>query len=128
MAQLADSATEGTHLVLSSDDVGNLLCEFGHPDVCSARAKLLSPFSRRERRQDLEQGQRPENRKENRTRREKSSQNGYSDGNGIDVRSLIQIFVFSLMETHGQCERDFENCPVQDPVFPSKVPFFFRPV
>jgi hypothetical protein len=94
MAQLADSATEGTHLVLSSDDVDNLLCEFGHPDVCSARAKLLSPISRRERRRDLEQGQRRENRKENGTRQEKSGQNGYSDGNGIDVPSLIQILVF----------------------------------
>ncbi len=90
----ADSASKGTHLVLSSDDVGNLLCEFGHPDVCGARAKLLSPISRRERRRDLEQGQRRENRKENGTGREKSGQNGYSDGNGIDVRSLIQILVF----------------------------------
>jgi hypothetical protein len=94
MAQLADSATEGTHLVLSSDDVGNLLCEFDHPDVCSACAKLLSLISQRERRRDLEQDQRRENRKENGTRRERSGQKGYSGRNGIDVRSLIQILVF----------------------------------
>ncbi len=86
----ADSASKGTHLVLSSDDVGNLLCEFGHPDVCSARAKLLSPISRRERRRDLEQGQGRENGKENGTRREKSGQNGYSDGKGIYVRFIMQ--------------------------------------
>ena len=91
---MTDSATKGTHLVLSSDDVGNLLCEFGHFNVCSARAKLLSPISRRERRRDLEQGQRRENGKEDGTRREKSGQNCYSDGNGIDVRLLIQILVF----------------------------------
>ncbi len=90
----ADSATKGTHIVLSSGEVSNLLCAFGHSNVCSARAKLLSPISRRERRRDLEQGQRRENRKENGTGREKSGQNGYSDGNGIDVRLLIQILVF----------------------------------
>jgi hypothetical protein len=93
-AALADLATKGTHLVLSSNDDGNLLCAFGHPDVSSARAKLLSQISRRERRRDLEQGQRRENRKENGTGRGKSGQNGYSDGNGIDVRLLIQILVF----------------------------------
>jgi hypothetical protein len=35
---------------------------------------------------------------------------------------------FALMETHGQCAREFVDIPVQDPVFLSKLPFFFRPV
>jgi hypothetical protein len=36
--------------------------------------------------------------------------------------------VFAPMETHGQYEREFVNSPVQNPVFPFKFPFFFRPV
>jgi hypothetical protein len=127
MAQLADSATEGTHLVLSSDDVGNLLCEFGYPDVCSARAKLLSPISRRERRRDLEKGQRRENRKENGTRREKSGQNGYRRE---WHRCTLTNSSFSHLWKHMVNSNGIlKTVPyIQDPVFPSKVPFFFRPV
>jgi hypothetical protein len=38
--------------------------------------------------------------------------------------NYIKIQVFSLRKTHGQCERDFVNSPVQNPVFLLESPFF----